>query len=424
MAVPFSKPCYSGSGSAGRRRPARARPSSQHPQQQQLQQSQQQQQNQPNPQSQLERHHEHPVTRFLYGDGQIHLESLSLTSRVAFYALYEAWRLLQDLTQNTGTENRRRRPRTSSTRDTTTRIPTPVRNTSNVFESSRPDIIPRGDVSTQSTWTCRVEPSPSSSNCSSPCQSPMKSQVKRQRLMSDCSEDDFPMMDTFTVSTQQQQQEHHAHHNLSSQNYPDMIPDDFKVETNNNNYSWLPLQSSSSSPLHYPDLISSPAHHQRDRFDDTTDEEEEEVDKGVDDVDGYDGSMVLSNVGGVDWYKLGAQLSSIANTFESTFYKPANDEQKAVYEAFQRIKMSSSLFIEGENSLSGFAKMVCRQVLLSSIWILLKKVLWRKLDLCSLSCDLKYQKCWWTCLNHLTNRPVAEPKNIRKMPISSRIWFL
>ena len=99
------------------------------------------------------------------------------------------------------------------------------------------------------------------------------------------------------------------------------------------------------------------------------------MDKGVDDVDGYDGSRVLSNVGGVDWYKLGAQLSSIANTFESTFYKPANDEQKAVYEAFQRIKMSSSLFIEGENSLSGFAKMVCRQVLLSSIWILLKKVL-------------------------------------------------
>jgi hypothetical protein len=189
-----------------------------------------------------------------------------------------------------------------------------------------------------------------------------QSQVKRQRLMSESSDDELPMDQEFTTS---------GHNNSSflSQNYPDMISD-CKVELgggNDDNAVWPSSQ--------FPDLISSPSHLRR-RFDDTDDDEEEETDKGYDDVDGgHDDSRVLSNVGGVDWCKLGAQLSSIATSFESTFYKPATAEQKAVYEAFQRIKLSSSLFVDGENSMSGFAKMVCRQVLLSSIWILLKKVL-------------------------------------------------
>ena len=76
MAVPFSRPAYPGS----RRRSQQAR----------TQQSQQQTQ---------QNSGRHPITRFLDGQGGIRLDQLSLTSRIAFYALYEAWRLLMDLTQ-------------------------------------------------------------------------------------------------------------------------------------------------------------------------------------------------------------------------------------------------------------------------------------------------------------------------------------
>ena len=59
MAVPFSRPAY-----------PRARRPREQPQQ---------------PQG-------HPITRFLEGRGGIRLDQLSFTSRVAFYALYEAYR--------------------------------------------------------------------------------------------------------------------------------------------------------------------------------------------------------------------------------------------------------------------------------------------------------------------------------------------
>lgn len=357
MAVPFSRPCYtgtsnnSGSGSSNRRRP-RGRPSQQpQPQPQNNQQNQQDSHHQQQQQNQ-----DHPVTRFLYGDGQVHLDSLSLTSRIAFYALYEAWRLLQDLTQNQNgsssvNNNRRRRPRPQQTH-----VPvTPVRPSSQDFV--RPDVIPRGeDVSTQSTYS--MVTSDVESACSSPFQSPVKSQsheqVKRQRLMSSSEddEDDCRTHERFTA-------------NISSRNfnnYPDMIPDDYdSCKPINNNNRWS---------SNYPDLISTNHHHHH-----QDDSEEEEEEKGYDDVDGGDDSRLLNNVGGVDWSKLGSQLCSIASSFESTFYKPVTEEQKAIYEAFQRIKMSSSQFLDRDNSLSGLAKTICRQVLLSSIWILLKKVL-------------------------------------------------
>ena len=368
MAVPFSRPCYtgtnnnSGSGSSSRRRP-RGRPSQQ-PQPQQNQQHQHQQESN----NQHQQHNQdHPVTRFLYGDGQIHLDSLSLTSRIAFYALYEAWRLLQDLTQNQNgsssvNNNRRRR-----TRPQQTNVPvTPVRTSSQEFV--RPDVVPRDqEVSTQSTYS--MVTSDVESACSSPFESPVKShgQVKRQRLMSSSEdeENDCRTHERFTADVSSRR-----HFN----NYPDMIPDDYDSckPINNNSSNWS---------SNYPDLISNGNHHHRQ--DDSEEEEEEE--KGYDDVDGGDDSRLLNNVGGVDWSKLGSQLCSIASSFESTFYKPVTDEQKAIYEAFQRIKMSSSHFLDRDNSLSGLAKTICRQVLLSSIWILLKKVLWR----CK-KCELKY----------------------------------
>merc|ERR1711884_729446 len=72
MAVPFSRPAY----------PRARRPRDQ-PQQPQA----------------------HPITRFLEGRGGIRLDQLSFTSRVAFYALYEAYRLLMDLTNGQNLEH-------------------------------------------------------------------------------------------------------------------------------------------------------------------------------------------------------------------------------------------------------------------------------------------------------------------------------
>ena len=42
--------------------------------------------------------YQHPIARFLYGDGQLQLDRVGRLTRITFYALYEAWRLLQDLT--------------------------------------------------------------------------------------------------------------------------------------------------------------------------------------------------------------------------------------------------------------------------------------------------------------------------------------
>ena len=366
MAVPFSRPCYTGTSSSNNnsatynnnRRPhRRARQQQQQQQQQQSQQQQQQQQLQPNSQV-------HPVTRFLYGDGHIQLDNLSLTSRIAFYALYEAWRLLQDLSRNhggsTSTPTNRRRPASPPPRQTV--LPTPSRHVRPTpYPTVRPDIIPRGEeVSTQSSYSCDID-----STQSSPSQSPVKSsgeQVKRQRLM----DQEVKFEDVRERLTPNYYQHH-------TRNYPDMIPSSpCKPNNNNNNNTWS---------SNYPDLIPNSVCDSMldsDPDDDDDQEEEEEVDKGVDDVDGGDDEHPLL-VGGVDWAKLGNQLCSIASAFESTFYEPATQEQKAIYETFQRIRNSSNSEVDGpirrENSLSGFAKTICRQVLLSSIWILLKKVL-------------------------------------------------
>ena len=81
MAVPFSRPAYPRS-------------------QQRAQQTRSQQQQQQHQRSAGQR-----IAQFLEGQGGLRLDQLSLTSRIAFYALYEAYRLLQDLTN--GQQNNR-----------------------------------------------------------------------------------------------------------------------------------------------------------------------------------------------------------------------------------------------------------------------------------------------------------------------------
>ena len=110
MAVPFSKPLYPG-GPPRRVGPPRRR--NQHQHEHQLNNGPRHNQTEPssgphnhqqlpeqttmNPNQQ---NYQHPIERFLYGDGVIQLDRLSRVTRIAFYALFEAWRLLQDLSPN------------------------------------------------------------------------------------------------------------------------------------------------------------------------------------------------------------------------------------------------------------------------------------------------------------------------------------
>ena len=110
MAVPFSKPLYPG-GPPRRVGPPRRRTQHQHEHQsnnrprhnqtgqtsEHHNQQQLPEQTSTNPNQQ---NYQHPIERFLYGDGVIQLDRLSRVTRIAFYALFEAWRLLQDLSPN------------------------------------------------------------------------------------------------------------------------------------------------------------------------------------------------------------------------------------------------------------------------------------------------------------------------------------
>ena len=108
MAVPFSKPLYPGGpprriGPQGRGRSQhhQQRTNTQRPSNQQYEPAHQHQNQFPEQTStQPQQNYQHPIERFLYGDGVIQLDRLSRVTRLAFYALFEAWRLLQDLSPN------------------------------------------------------------------------------------------------------------------------------------------------------------------------------------------------------------------------------------------------------------------------------------------------------------------------------------
>ena len=108
MAVPFSKPLYPG-GPPRRVGPPRRRnqqqpehQSNNGPRHHQTDQSPEHHNSQQLPEqtSTNPSNYQHPIERFLYGDGVIQLDRLSRVTRIAFYALFEAWRLLQDLSPN------------------------------------------------------------------------------------------------------------------------------------------------------------------------------------------------------------------------------------------------------------------------------------------------------------------------------------
>ncbi len=78
---------------------------------------------------------------------------------------------------------------------------------------------------------------------------------------------------------------------------------------------------------------------------------------------------------GVDWAKLGSQLCEIASAFEVTYSPLQNDHQRELYRVYTQLKLRTLVNSRRDESAIGLAKTVCRQVLLSTIWILLKKIL-------------------------------------------------
>ena len=324
MAVPFSRPAY-------------PRP----PRRNQTNQNQNQVQNQ------------HPITRFLDGRGNINLDQLSLTSRIAFYALYEAYRLLMDLT-NGGQQQQQQRPQQQQQRQQHTVVNTPAQHQQESQHQNivLPDIVPD---STQF-------------------------RVRTPRVVS-CQQ------------SQQQQQSDKVNHEPSF-NYPDLIPTieeedepDFcksgfvpdlisgspgspgspgRDDLLNNKFSHYQKRSVSTSSDYY----SLDGSQLEDYQSALLEEDDESCDKLNEKCD--DNSLIFK---GVNWRNLGDQLCEIASAFEVTYAPAMNDQQRQVYQIYRDLKLRTLAVNRRDHSMIGLSKTICTQVLLSTIWILLKKIM-------------------------------------------------
>ena len=81
------------------------------------------------------------------------------------------------------------------------------------------------------------------------------------------------------------------------------------------------------------------------------------------------------------WSAVGFQLCQIASAFEVGLCSPSDERQRRLFLAYQDIKLRTlqrDLKVAKAKDSGGeshFAKSVCRQILLSGIWLLVKKVL-------------------------------------------------
>ena len=88
------------------------------------------------------------------------------------------------------------------------------------------------------------------------------------------------------------------------------------------------------------------------------------------DQDDQDLKMIYK---GVNWHNLGHQLTEIASAFEVNYAPAMTPTQRLVYQEYRKLKAKSLALSREEKNLMGLAKTVCRHMLLSSIWILMKK---------------------------------------------------
>ena len=79
------------------------------------------------------------------------------------------------------------------------------------------------------------------------------------------------------------------------------------------------------------------------------------------------------------WGAVGFQLCQIASAFEIGLCSPSDERQRRIFLAYQDIKLRTlqrdMKVVSDSGGESHFAKSVCRQILLSGIWLLVKRVL-------------------------------------------------
>ena len=366
MAVPFSRPAYPGS----RRRAQQAHPRSQQP-------TTTSQQNQNN--------NRHPITRFLDGQGGIRLDNLSLTSRIAFYALYEAYRLLTDLTQSSQqsirvSANHNNNDSASSNNSTTNHTVLHQQQENNVQRNHQqqqrvvlPDII----ESTQQHAAPAVvaeEDKCQSSSAPDLVQDITNNHHHNNNNDNDNDEPDFARSSTSIImpdfipgnsqneSCATQQSDYHQHHH--SYQFRDF--EKFKFSKSRRSISI-------SSDYFSLDGLS--------QVDEEEDDQENDLDLSIKDQDhqihdhhndNFDHELIK---GGINWHNLGQQLTEIASAFEVTYAPVMNDQQRQMYQVYRELKLKTLAISRRDSSMIGLAKTICRQVLLSSIWILLKKIM-------------------------------------------------
>ena len=78
---------------------------------------------------------------------------------------------------------------------------------------------------------------------------------------------------------------------------------------------------------------------------------------------------------GINWHNLGNQLCEIASAFEVTYAPAMTEQQRQIYGVYRDLKLKSLALSRRDKTMVGLAKTICRQVLLSTIWTLLKKIM-------------------------------------------------
>ena len=299
MAVPFSRPCYPRNPRNPRRGSTTARQQAQQPQ-------------------------EHPIARFLYGDGMMHLDRLNRLTRITFYALYEAWRLLQDLNPENRTLRRQR-----------------------VDHQQQPDLLPERHNENERQNVA---------NGVSASQSPMHEQQQQESAGStrfQCTVDeqvDKVDREIFLPDLLQQTSR------TKDQNLPDLINCNNKVLDSDKweDQGYHSANSSLCSEDHIKDL-------------DTSDLAGEYGDLGV--------------KGEINpWAQSGLTLIQIASAFDMSYGQEfENDQQRHLHEAYQRLRrdilMSQARkFSSGHASIFEVGKAVLSQAILAGMWFMLKKI--------------------------------------------------
>ena len=271
------------------------------------------------PQQQTEPTYQHPIARFLYGDGAVQLDRVSRLTRITFYALYEAWRLLQDLAPEP------QGPRAVShepllVNNTYPRlVPTHINNITNVEKEGRrangelPDVLPLEDEEDSTQQPKDVEVT----------------------------------LEDITLADIQQMEESHQQMD-NSQQLPDLI--NTAADTDELDAGYFSTNSS---------LCMEPLDH-----------DHGDVDEAV---------VVAKDISHDPWSRSGMALIQMASAFDISYGATfENERQRAAYELYQRMRgellRSHSAAYSHSQSVFDLGKAMLSQALLAGLWYMLKKM--------------------------------------------------